>query len=176
MARRDTIERKATRLLREAGIDGVPVPVDEVASNLGIDVQFADLDEGCSGVLVRGKSGKRPVIGVNWADHPNRQRFTIAHEIGHYLLHKGSPVFVDTGHSVSFRSTAGSGSRREEVEANWFAAALLMPKGKVEAAFADCEFGVTDDDDLRALATQFGVSRQAMAIRLSVLADQFDEH
>ena len=170
MARRDQVERQAQRLLDEIGIVTLPIPVTEVASYLGIEIDYADLGEGCSGVLVREGAQGKGVIGVNWADHENRQRFTIAHEIGHYILHTSKEAFVDSGYSVNFRKTTGSGTPQQERDANWFAAALLMPKAQVVRAFQSCEYDPTrDDDDLRSLAAQFGVSPQAMAIRLSVV-------
>lgn len=170
MARRELIEQRAQRLLDAIGIESTPVPVKEVAAHLEIEIEYADLGEGCSGVLVREGGQGKGVIGVNWADHENRQRFTIAHEIGHYILHEDNDAFVDAGYSINFRATTGSGTPRQEREANWFAAALLMPRAQVVAAFQSCEYDPTrDDDDLRALAAQFGVSPQAMAIRLSVM-------
>lgn len=159
------IETQAKQLLAKAGVDAVPVPVERVAEYLGIKVDMSDLGDDCSGVLVR--DGDRAVIGVNWAHHANRQRFTIAHEIGHFVLHEGE-TYVDKGFSVNFRDLeSGSGKKREEVQANAFAAALLMPAELVRSAFKTHRFDLADDgDDLRLLAEKFGVSAQAMAIRL----------
>lgn len=122
-------------------------------------------------MLVR--NGNRAIIGVNWDHHPNRQRFTIAHEIGHLILHQGE-TYVDKGYRFNFRGLeSGSGTKNEEIEANRFAAALLMPTRLLKAIFQEHAFDLTgNDDDLRALAEKFGVSTQAMAIRLSrVLPD-----
>ena len=54
-------ETKAERLLAQAGVDTVPVPVEQVAQHLDIKIELADLGEDCSGVLVR--NGNRSVIG-----------------------------------------------------------------------------------------------------------------
>ena len=164
------IELRAKRLLNGAGISEAPVPVERVAEHLGIGVEWSDLGRDCSGVLIR--QGDRAVIGVNGSDHANRRRFTIAHEIGHYVLHERE-TYVDTGYRVNFRDLdSGSGTRSEEIEANRFAAALLMPEAMVRKAFDDVAFelaGSGDDEELRELARRFGVSTQAMAYRLAVV-------
>lgn len=165
----ESIEKRAKQLLARAGIERAPVPVERVANALGVRVEPSDLGEDCSGILVR--DGDRAVIGVNWSHHKNRQRFTIAHELGHFLLHEGENTFVDRDYRVNFRDLeSGSGTKTQEIEANRFAAALLMPADWVRSAFKKHEFDLTDDDDdLRALAAKFGVSAQAMAIRLSAV-------
>ena len=163
------IEIRARRLLNSARIQKPPVQVKQVATQLDIEVDESDLGRDCSGVLIR--RGPRAVIGVNRSDHPNRQRFTIAHEIGHYVLHERE-TYVDTGYRVNFRDLdSGSGTKSEEVEANRFAAALLMPESMVKKAFGALAFELADakDDELRTLAEQFGVSTQAMAYRLAVV-------
>jgi Zn-dependent peptidase ImmA (M78 family) len=173
MLSRRKIELHARRLLNAARIDKPPVPVERVAKCLNIKVDKSDLGHDCSGVLIR--QGDRAVIGVNRADHPNRERFTIAHEIGHYVLHERE-TYVDTGYRVNFRDLdSGSGTKSEEVEANRFAAALLMPEAMVKVAFNDLAFDLagTKDDELRKLADLFGVSTQAMAYRLAVVVPPF---
>ena len=161
----EKIESRSRQLLRSAGIKGPPVDVERVANDLGIRVELSDLGDDCSGVLVR--EGDRAVIGVNWDHHPNRQRFTIAHEIAHFDLHEET-TYVDSGYRVNFRDLeSGSGTKTEEIEANAFAASLLMPEAWVRAEFKEKGFELTDDGgDLEALAKLFGVSTQAMTFRL----------
>ena len=159
-----SMERRAEQILVKAEIDTTPVPVEKVAAHLGIKVELADLGEECSAVLVR--KGDRAVIGVNEDHHPNRRRFSIAHEIGHFVLHEGD-TYVDKGYRVNFRDLeSGSGSKWEEMEANAFAAALLMPAKRVRDAFKQQPFELTSDDCLEMLAKMFKVSTQAMAYRL----------
>ena len=166
----NSVERRAERLLKAAGVTSHPVPLNKIAEHLRIRIQYADLGNDCSGVLVRNPSSKGGVIGVNWAHHANRQRFTVAHEIGHYVLHDGN-AFVDKHYRVNFRTNTGSGTQDQEIEANRFAAALLMPRKWVVHAFQYCDYDFTENDDneLTELAHDFGVSPQAMAIRLSVV-------
>ena len=160
------IEIRARRARVSARAVGLPVSVNRVARHLGITIEETDLGEDCSGVLIR--QGDRAVIGVNRTDARNRKRFTIAHEIGHFVLHE-QQTYVDAGYTVNFRDLeSGSGTRTEEIEANRFAAALLMPAAQVRKEFNTRRFDLAgDDDELRMLAGRFGVSPQAMAIRLS---------
>ena len=163
------IELRARRLLNAARIHKPPVPLEQIANYLDIKIDSSDLGDDCSGVLIR--QGDRAVIGVNRSDHPNRRRFTIAHEIGHYVMHERD-TYVDTGYRVNFRDLdSGSGTKSEEIEANRFAAALLIPGPMVKRAFDDFAFELagTGDDELRELANLFGVSTQAMAYRLAVV-------
>ena len=159
-----SMDRKAEQLLADAGLDTTLVPVEQVAAHLGITVEFAELGEECSGVLVR--NGSRAVIGVNQDHHPNRQRFSIAHEIAHFVLHKGD-TYIDKGYLVHFRDQeSGSGTKQEEMAANAFAAALLMPAKWVQEAFKQQPFDLIEDDGLEPLAREFKVSPQAMTYRL----------
>lgn len=161
------IEKRAERVLAMAGVETAPVPVVRVARSLGIKVKRTDLGDDCSGVLVR--NGNRAVIGVNSQHSVNRRRFSIAHELGHFDLHSGD-TYIDRGYRVHFRDLeSGSGTKREEMEANAFAAALLMPAKLVRDAFAKQPFELAEDDDLEMLARKFRVSTQAMTYRLMKL-------
>jgi len=124
------------------------------------------------------KVGEKHIL-VNRAHHPNRQRFTIAHELGHLTLHEkeGDQLFIDTQLRVYQRvgepdheiySHPGSLSNPVmEREANAFAAALVMPAPLVQ--HAALEHQLWDEADIAALARTFGVSEQAMSIRLQQL-------
>ena len=109
------------------------------------------------------------MIGVNWLHHPNRQRFTIAHEIGHFVLHRGG-TYIDKGTYARFRDLeSGSGTKREEREANQFAAELLMPRHLVETLLQSQHLDPGDDGSLNRLAEEFEVSALAMSFRLANL-------
>ena len=160
----EELEKKAGDLLQEAAMVQAPVPVDEVARYLGIQVDEADLGEECSGMLVRDED--YAVIGVNANHHEHRKRFTIAHEIAHFMLH-GGEAYIDKPPHIDFRAAdSGSGTQQEETEANQFAAALLMPADQVRAAVAEQPFDPAGDDELLNLARCFKVSPQAMTTRL----------
>ena len=72
-------------LLNRSGVTKAPVPVQQIAQDLNIEVRFSPTREDVSGALV--VKGGAAFIAVNDAHHENRQRFTIAHEIGHFYLH-----------------------------------------------------------------------------------------
>ena len=161
-----SLEQQAKQLLADAGVDTPPVPVEQVADHLEIKIELADLGEDCSAILVRDREGDRAVIGVNWSHHSNRRRFSIAHEIAHYVLHKGD-TYIDKEYRVNFRDLeSGSGTQQEERAANAFAATLLMPAAWVREAFKQQSFDLTEDDSLEILAKKFQVSTQAMTYRL----------
>lgn len=157
-------EIQAEELLQRLGLSVPPVPVERVARECGAHLAFEHLDGDLSGLLFRGE--ERTVIGVNSAHAQVRQRFTIAHEIGHMLMHEGKPMFVDKLVRVNLRDSDSSlGSIQEEKEANAFAAALLMPRSMIEASLTK-DRQVKGDALIDGLAEQFEVSRQAMEYRL----------
>jgi len=158
-------DRKAVALLRQLKFRKVPIDVERVARHLGVRIELADLGEECSGALLR--KGSAAVIGVNYSHHPNRQRFTIAHELGHFVLHKGDK-YIDNGMAtVQFRNAeSSSGTQLEEREANQFAAALLMPDNLIRVEFGKHPFDLGDDQALNTMCKRFGVSSQAMSFRL----------
>lgn len=157
-------EARVEQLLVDAGVNSAPVPVDQVANHLGIRIELADLGHDCSAVLVR--NGTRAIVGVNKEHHANRRRFSIAHEIGHFVLHRGN-TYVDKGYRVHFRDLeSGSATKREEMAANAFAAALLMPSEWIKRAFDKQPFDLSDGEGLGRLADKFKVSPQAMTYRL----------
>lgn len=91
---------------------------------------YSPLDNELSGLIYIKKN--TPIIGINSLHHPNRQRFTIAHECGHLLLHK---ALVSGGIHVGKRfpmlmrdSVSVTGVSEIEIEANLFAAETLMPQ------------------------------------------------
>ncbi|BAY08195.1 ImmA/IrrE family metallo-endopeptidase [Calothrix sp. NIES-2098] len=161
------IERNATELLESLKSMDRPVRVDAIAHRLGLMVEFVPLGEEVSGLLVI-ENGKG-TIGINEAHASVRQRFTLAHEIGHYILHKDqSELFIDKKYTAIFRDTrSSSGELRREIQANQFAAALLMPRKLVENEINVRALDLGDDCTLRKLAEDFEVSIQAMAYRLS---------
>ncbi len=146
----------------------LPVDIRAIAESYNIVIRTRQLDEAVSGLLVV-KNG-HATIGVNENHHPNRQRFTIAHEIGHFLLHRSSSqVFIDAT-PIFFRDeTSSDGSQRQEIEANAFAAELLMPEHLLRQHLVNHPLDALDEDAVRPLAAKFGVSIQALTIRLTRL-------
>ncbi|HWX56556.1 MAG TPA: ImmA/IrrE family metallo-endopeptidase [Verrucomicrobiae bacterium] len=115
----------------------------------------------------------RGAIGYNSTHARVRQRFTVAHEIAHFILHlkknRRSQLFIDP--FVIFRrdDNSATGNDKEEVEANRFGAALLMPATLVRKEIRKHSLDLDDEDALGFLAKQFRVSAVAMTYRLSAL-------
>jgi Zn-dependent peptidase ImmA (M78 family) len=158
----------ASELLERFGVKTPPVPVERIAKTLGVMVQYAPFDDELSGMAFL--KGGVAIIGVNSNHHPNRQRYTIAHELAHICLHRGeleAAVHVDQSSVNSLRRDLVSkeGTDPLEREANAFAAELLMPK-RLLAGELDDRMLDLDDDRLLALAKRFKVSLMALQYRL----------
>lgn len=155
----EKIESLAEQLLGKLGIGEIPIPIDEVARSLEIRISRAPSTE-FSGLLIR-KDG-HALIGVNSNEAPMRQRFTIAHELGHFVLHPRKDAFVD------FRKERQAGSTRppRERHADMFAAALLMPRKMLLRDFRRLTKDGYTDEVIEVLARQYAVSEDAMRFRL----------
>ena len=147
-----------------------PVNVFSLARNLGLGCYPALLGPNISGMIAR-KSDNEYRLSYNENDPITRQRFTVAHEIGHFVLQKhliGDGVDDDRAYRSTlhghYKNTAIG--RREETQANAFAANLLMPEKLIRFLQAG-DPGITPEE----LANRLGVSRQAMEIRLSSVAN-----
>jgi Zn-dependent peptidase ImmA (M78 family) len=165
------IEERAQQVLEAADALQRPVPLENVARYLDLEVEEAFLGDDVSGILVVEHGKGR--IGFNINHSSVRQRFSIAHEIAHFVLHQTkAPLFIDKNYTVYHRDErSSSGENLQEIQANQFAAALLMPEGLVREALAELDFDLGDEDGtaLEDLAKQFQVSRQAMSFRLANL-------
>ena len=164
---RKEIEKRAMEILRQHGLFSVPVDPVVLANREGIKVHNAKFaDEGISGMVAR--RGGNVTMLVDQADPTYRKRFSIAHELGHHFLHLAGDGEIVTKKIDLFRECMkpeyeGDEDKRKEVEANQFAAALLMPELLVKEAYAKTE-------SLREMARLFNVSEDAMGIRLGTLA------
>jgi Zn-dependent peptidase ImmA (M78 family) len=169
--RRKHIRNLVEQLLEAHGIEVAPVPIEEVAPSLGIRVQYEPAEDELSGFLLRDLSRQKAIIGVNDRHSKNRQRFTIAHELGHYLLHEQEKLHVDRRFQIQLRDgNSSKGESEEEKEANLFAAELLMPVNFIRQDLAEVEgLDLEDDATVSALAEKYGVSTQAMTFRLTYL-------
>jgi Zn-dependent peptidase ImmA (M78 family) len=164
------VEEQAMRMLARSGIRRAPVPVESIARAAGLDVRYAPTTDDVSGALIQ--QGGAAIIAVNSAHHDNRQRFTIAHELGHFILHKRAKPFFDDDFSIDFRNAVSSeASERREIEANGFAAALLMPKDFLRKDMLRLSLEGSDEPELivQSLAVRYKVSRRAMELRLANL-------
>jgi Predicted Zn peptidase len=169
----DQIERRAKQLLHEVNVTQPPVDVRAIARHLKATIRSVHAEEDISGAIVR--EGDKITIGVNAGHNERRKRFTIAHEIGHLVLHDAQAQVDHSYAEVPSRSGVRLAALRSrisseaidprEIEANRFAAALVMPAHLLEHALKKIEFPLTDDA-VAALAGQFKVSVQALTFRL----------
>ncbi len=168
--RKELLEGRASKLFARFGVDGIPVLVDRIAKWLGARLRFSPLDEELSGFIFI-KNGV-PIIGINSLHHPNRQRFSIAHEIAHLQLHPKyitSAVHVDKqfAEPVLRRDRASAtGTEQLEVEANQFAAALLMPRHILDKLLMSSPIDIEDESRIEELAKRFFVSKAALQYRI----------
>ena len=152
----------ADTLLEAAGITSFPVPVNELVTGCGVQILAWDFDDNIDGLVVQLEAG--PVIWVNKGQALTRQRFTLAHELGHYLLRHVSEFHLDLGGDLSPNASGEHPDYnwRAERAANQFAANLLMPASMIRRASAETS-------DISTLASRFKVSPAAMGFRLTAL-------
>jgi len=159
------IEEKTEKLLKDLDIKNAPIDPTVIAKHLGVDVQSTPLEEEISGPFVM--KDKMAFIRYNETEkNDKRTRFTIAHELGHFVLHKEIPLIIDKGNNdkVLYRdATSSSGELHREREANAFAAALLMPKYLIEPEIKKVP---KNSEVIVFLSNKFNVSEQAMNFRL----------
>jgi len=151
-------------------LQAAPVKLSHLAELLGLKVVATPLPSGISGEIRPDASVPSGyIIRVNKADSSRRQRFTVAHEIAHYLLHRdqiGNGISDD----VLYRSTL---SDRREAQANRLAADILMPDKLIREWLSHAStLGVSGEKEVvEFMSDKFNVSEAAMRIRLG-LKDQ----
>jgi Zn-dependent peptidase ImmA (M78 family) len=140
--------------------------VERIAKQMGVKVEYAPFEAELSGMVVV-RDGQ-PIVGINALHSPNRQRFTLAHELGHIRLHRDqleNAVHVDRG-SLRRDALAAAGTDIIEICANAFASELLMPRHFLEPLIGSRGIDLEDDDAIAALAKRFRVSTAALRFRL----------
>lgn len=164
----DNARERAREILAAYGAVSSPVPVEKIIKRRDIRIQFSPLDQELSGMALV-KDGVA-VIGVNALHHPNRQRFTMAHELGHHIMHRDlidGTVHIDKGFAILRRDTlAAQGTDKMEIEANAFASELLIPKYLLEPVIGTGDIDLDDVDRLQSIAKKFKVSLSALQYRL----------
>lgn len=161
-----SIEKTVETLLKRCRIAKPPVPVEKIAEHYRLDIRLAPYEGDLSGALVR--TDEETFIGVNSQHHPNRQRFTVAHELAHFFLHKGMRLHIDKNIWVNWRDDESSKAVQwQEIQANQFAAELLMPTAFLKRDLSKVRR--IDDNFVQVLARKYRVSSQAMDIRLNNL-------
>lgn len=140
--------------------DRTPVPIETIIAEMGVDFERAILDDEVSGFIERKPDGRYKIV-VNALHSETRQRFTAAHELGHFIYHRAL-LGDGVGDNRAYRT---EGTQRpnpnirpvHERQANSFAANVLMPRHALSSVA---------DQTTAALAARFAVSQEAMRIRL----------
>ena len=165
----------ARKVIEDCGISSPPVPVKAAVRSLGAKLRYAPFDGELAGMLIRDESKGTVVIGVNSLHHLHRQRFTIAHECGHLLLHEGKRVHIDHAFRVNSRKIrvnprndlSSRATDPEEIEANRFAAELLMPFDMIIDDLIERDLDIENESELKVLADRYQVSVQALTFRIT---------
>lgn len=159
---KEQITNIAADVLEIYGQKEYPIKIVALAEALGLSVYDSIFDRDDVAGMIKANEKK---IYICKTDSALRQRFSIAHEIGHYVLHykSGEHMNFDENKHISFRDSLSSlGFSIKEIEANYFAANILMPHTEVIRLYND-NLSIAD------MAKYFAVSPTAMGYRLNFL-------
>lgn len=144
-----------------------PIPIVKIMKELNFLVGMQELEDNLSGYIVISedivkKFGRDKLICVNSKDSLGHQRFTIAHELAHFLF-DFNPV-----QSNEYYNTYRTDDVEDQSEqrANKFAANLLMPEEQFRTKYEELRY---DDDKLTKLIKYFEVSKKAVLLRIGEL-------
>lgn len=159
-------KNKAKEVLEEIGFEEVTdVSNADLVRGFGVIFIFEPLDN-ADGKIIRGE--KRTIIKVNSSiPYPARIRFIIAHELGHFFLHKKLELHTDNSKTLNWFNLENQAKRGlQEFEANDFASEFLMPENK----FRDFVYGKYFSPDLiKELSIRFKTSLTSIVYRLITL-------
>jgi len=147
----------ARNIVKKYGVTKPGTPLELIARGEHLTIHYRKWPDSVSGLLVRSEN----VIGVNANHHPNRQRFSIAHELGHYFLgHSlddyGTGITLDNPPTGEEDSSDAIQNREADEFANEILVPLLIIKETVKKV-----------RDIKSLSEMFEVSREVMFIALS---------
>jgi len=140
-----------------------PVKLGAIAKQLGVKVLLSTLPRGTSGQI--GQEDGEFVIRINRHEAKHRQRFTLAHELAHFLLHRDQ-IVADGGWSENVLLRSGQPAEIE-YEANRLASDLVIPSAELAAATTEYS-GPMTSEVIEDLARRFAVSTAAMEIKLQM--------
>jgi len=157
-----------TKEILQRYLSEYPVRLGHLAKELGVSIKVSSMNTGVSGQITREEG--HYLIRVNRHEARERQRFTIAHELAHFLLHKS--VIDSSPDGIKDNVLYRSGEpERIEYEANRLAADIVMPMALVQKVLQEEFDGVVTEATIESLAARFQVSKAAMEIRLSTFAE-----
>ncbi len=151
------LEELTSDILMANDMYRIPADVIKIAKANDIDVYEGDLDKKVSGAIKYDNSTKKFAILLNKNDIKTRKRFTLAHELGHFFLHKEILIDDEVHIDTMFRMPD-----EKEKEVDYFAGALLMNRTLLEKMYQETK-------SIAELAEIFEVSVSAMTVRLDIL-------
>ena len=167
-SKKKKIEKKCEQLWLKYDLKPSFNIVTDLIAPLGIENDERELN-GVSGLIVFDESKeKKALISINKNDIPPRKRFSYAHELGHFFLHSQKEFKVDK-REMRRDSDSSKGEILEEVEANYFAASLLMPEKEI---LKSINLDIGFEDNVEIIRNHFDVSASAASIRLQSLGFQ----
>lgn len=167
------IAERAYAFLPNGSLTRPPIDIESIIISNGVKIrEDASLGEGIVGKITFELDRAIISINPNENSYKSRRRFTLAHEFAHFILHsnEGEREFIDMSDTM-YRSDA---MNDYEIEANHFAACILMPDTslledaeKLISYFRENPMEFTEDEFVRRLALAFNVSMQSMRFRLT---------
>lgn len=158
----------ADQLLRGHRVSKPPVKIRKLVKSQGVAIETEKLEPNVSSILFR---GKEPRITLNRRHSRSRQRFALAHALGHFLMHGGggAAVFL-TDLTVHLRAGDPARSDPRELEANAFAMDLLLPEHLLRNELRESEgIDLSDESRIEDLAARYRISPHLLVLRLSRL-------
>lgn len=172
--KKSEVRKRALEFCKENNIKTFPVEIIRICNSIGLKVFEEYLDPDVSGMIIVDNEpweryGTNKFIVVNLSELASRRRFTIAHELAHYVLHnEGNTLYAH-------RDMVGNNELRSNIEqeANYFAANILMPEKLIKDKVSDIineSWGILPDFILiKEIADSFAVSEAAAEVRLRQL-------
>ena len=164
----DDIEKIATEVREMFELEENPTPIANILDRVGIKIFILEMPENISGRIGIKKEfekllGSKKILQINSKDNRGHQRFTMAHELGHYIFdYNGRDDYADA-YCLDERNVNTPG----EMRVNRFAAALLMPKNIfIDKYRARKTLGYNDIEICKSLANEFEVSETAVSKRI----------
>lgn len=169
---KNLIDQKVEQALNLIGYQNGEVDIMNIARNLGFTVGIANLPEWDDGFIIIDNNKTHiqqitgvktdKIIGVNDKRDLQKKRFTIAHEIGHYMLH-----YAQNKSKLYAHREDKKGKNKEENDADYFAASVLMPKEQFKAKYDELKNkNLSTDDIITLLQKHFSVPYESAERRI----------
>jgi len=161
--------RKPEDILQEIGIyQPDDIDLELIAFMLGAEVKFSSLSD-CEGYIIG--CANKAIITINNDADPRRQRFSLGHELGHWVNDKGKNLTFrcDANDMKQWQLKKNDFRQHKEVRANQFSAELIMPGFLFTPQLANRDINFTS---LKSISSEFRSSRTSTAIRIVELTDK----